>query len=74
LSTSKYLVRFDKPSECEDFPQDSDNGKFTIFPFGNEFDSVDVFCNFEPRGYAPYEAAQTYLNVNPGTVKCPLIL
>ena len=58
-----------KPRECEDFDQGEYNGQFTIFPFG-EFhgdESLEVYCYFDPRGSVPYQAAQTYLNVDPGT-------
>ena len=36
------------------------NGNFIIFPFGNDIDSLDVFCDFDST------EAKTYLDVDPG--------
>ena len=56
-------------TECDDFDAyQSGSGNFTVFPFGNGDDSLQVFCDFEPRQNLIPQPAKTYLTVKPGTV------
>ena len=51
------------PVDCQEVRYETVNGNFTIYPFGNQIDSLEVFCDFEGRNGEDGEA-KTYLNLD----------
>ena len=51
------------PKDCQEIRYEKVNGNFTVYPFGNQVDTLDVFCDFSDRNGDTGEA-KTYLNID----------